>query len=140
MAKLNWIVRLVLITSGTILLALLITAASLKPDPRGYGTHEGLGLPPCTFQQLFGIRCPSCGMTTSWAYMMRGHVIRSFQANAGGALLCLAAVIGAPWAIGSGITGRRLGPPVSEVVILAVLGAILAVTLVDWIIRLCFGV
>jgi len=135
-ARLSWLQRMVLILGGGILLALLVTAASLRPDPRGFGTHQGLGLPPCTVQQLFGIRCPSCGMTTSWALMLRGHVVGSFQANVGGALLCLASLAAVPWAIGSGLRGRWWGPPVPEIVVLVVLSVVLAATMVDWMVRL----
>lgn len=134
--RLSWLQRVMLLVAGGILLALLITAAALRPDPRGYGTHQGLGLPPCTVQQLFGIRCPSCGMTTSWAHMMRGQVIQSFRANAGGALLCLASLAVVPWMVVSGVRGRWWGPPMPEVVLLVILSVVLVTTLIDWCARL----
>ena len=42
-------------------------ARSIEPDQRGYGTHEQVGLPPCTFIRVFNVRCPTCGMMTSFA-------------------------------------------------------------------------
>jgi hypothetical protein len=48
--------RRLLVGLGAFLLAMLAAAAWLQPDPRGFGTHQQLGLPPCTFQALFGNR------------------------------------------------------------------------------------
>ena len=64
-------------------------AWNLEPDPRGFGTHQSLGLPPCTFRALFGIPCPGCGMTTSFSHLVRGNVVQASRANIGGVLLAL---------------------------------------------------
>lgn len=67
----------------------------LKPDPRGYGTHEALGLPPCGLKFITDIPCPSCGMTTSFAYAARLEVRKSFQAHPCGlALFCSVVLVG----------------------------------------------
>ncbi|HKX27228.1 MAG TPA: DUF2752 domain-containing protein [Blastocatellia bacterium] len=50
---------------------LLAVARMLQPSSRGVGTHEQLGLPPCPFLHFTGIPCPSCGLTTSFAYAAR---------------------------------------------------------------------
>jgi uncharacterized protein DUF2752 len=73
--------------------ALLWIAAMLEPDPRGFGTHEQLGLPPCGFAVRTGLPCPTCGMTTAFAHFVRGHVAAAFQANPFGALAFLAVVV-----------------------------------------------
>src|SRR5207247_577108 len=57
--------RLMFVAAALGMTALLGVARLVEPDLRGYGTHEQLGLPPCTFRLLTGIACPSCGMTTS---------------------------------------------------------------------------
>ena len=74
------------------LTATLITARVLQPSPNGIGTHQQLGLPPCTSIVLWDVPCPACGMTTSWSYMVRGQVFEAFHANAGGALLSIIAL------------------------------------------------
>ncbi len=130
--------RAALLMFGLGLLALLGTAAWLKPDPYGLGlgTHEQLGLPPCGFREYFGIRCPSCGMTTSWSYLVRGRVLSALASNTGGTLLGAIAMLAAPWLVISALRGKWfLGIP-SEPWVLATLGAFVVVTLVDWVIRL----
>ena len=39
------------------------------------------------FFQVTGYRCPSCGMTTAFAWFVRGQFDRSWQANPVGSLL-----------------------------------------------------
>jgi Protein of unknown function (DUF2752) len=131
--------RLVLVFAGTVLVGLLATAACLTPSSRGYGTHQGLGLPPCTIVQIFGVRCPSCGMTTSWAHMTRGHVVQAVRANAGGALLAILAASVGPWILASGLVGRWLGGEPRESITILVGVAVVVTTLIDWSLRLSWG-
>lgn len=141
-ARFPWYLRIALFFTGSGLLVLLVVAFVLKPDPSGMGTHQRLGLRPCNFQIWFGekwgekARCPSCGMTTSWAHMTKGQVVRSFQANSGGALLALTAVVLGPWLLISGLLGRWFFRSPDERVVLTVFITIMLVTLVDWIVRL----
>jgi len=118
------------------LVFLLVIAAVLKPDFRGHGTHEQLGLPPCSVVTLFQVRCPSCGMTTSWANLVRGRAVTAWKANAGGALLAILALLAAPWLLVSAMIGRWVvWTPRSDVAVVVGV-AIFAVTLIDWIMRL----
>lgn len=134
--RLGWMLRIVLLTVGTVLITLLATAASLSPDKNGLGTHHQLGLPACSLRQLARIRCPSCGMTTSWAHMMRGHVLQSFACNSGGALLAIASAVGGPWLLLSGLRGRWLGGMPNEWWFAGMSVIVLVVTLTDWGVRL----
>jgi Protein of unknown function (DUF2752) len=84
-------------------------AGGMEPDPRGYGTHERLGLPPCTFRTLFDLPCPSCGMTTSFSCMTRGRFAEAAQANIGGALLAVVCAAQIPWCWLSASRGRLWG-------------------------------
>ncbi|MGE0785165.1 MAG: DUF2752 domain-containing protein [Sandaracinaceae bacterium] len=75
--------------------AVLATAAWLTPSPAGHGTHTQLGLPPCGFLVYTGYPCPGCGLTTSFANMVRLDMFAAFGANPFGILLflCTAAMI-----------------------------------------------
>jgi len=124
--------RLVLAGTGALGLALLITAGMLRPDPRGYGTHEQLGLSKCWFQQTTGHVCPMCGATTAWAYAVRGDVVRAASVHLAGTLLCAAVAISAPWLFASSVAGRWIvGRPALEPVLWAAAIWFLVVVL-DW--------
>jgi hypothetical protein len=70
-------------------LTLLVLAARLPPSHSGYGTHRGLGLPDCQFLQWTGLPCPSCGMTTSFAWFVRGNIVASLYVQPMGTLLAM---------------------------------------------------
>lgn len=74
-------------------------AAWLKPSPSGYGTHTQLGLPPCNFLRLTHLPCPSCGLTTCFAWAIRFHFREAFFANPFGVLAFLGTVALIPTAI-----------------------------------------
>ena len=121
---------------AVILLVPVIGACTVKPNPRGLGTHQQFGLPPCSFRVLFGIPCPSCGMTTAWSHLVRGQLLGAFSANVGGALLGIATLLLIPWLVVSAACGRYwLGCP-SQWAFAAVGGGVLTVTLIAWLIRL----
>jgi hypothetical protein len=127
--------RCVLAATGAILVGLLATAAMLKPEDRGFGTHQQLGLPPCSFKVLAGMRCPSCGMTTAWANLVRGRLTHAAAANMGGVVLGVTAIGLGPWALVSGIRGKWLWGRPRDSFTVALMSGIIAVTLIDWGIR-----
>jgi hypothetical protein len=135
----RWYERLAGLAVGGILLTLLVTASRLTPSTRGLGTHQQLGLPPCTVLDWFGFRCPSCGMTTSWVYMVRGRPLAAIQANAGGALLAVVAAVCGPWLTISAARGRWLARPPAEWLMVAVGAAIIGITILHWTVRLSLG-
>ena len=57
---------------------------------------------------LTGLPCPSCGMTTSFAFLVRGDLWHSMQANWVGALLAILWLAIIPWSILSALIGRPL--------------------------------
>jgi len=97
------------IVAGT--LAVFGIAARLNPyeddgTPRTMGTHVQTGLPPCTFKVMTGVPCPSCGLTTSFALLVRGDIVNSLRANAVGTALALFWLALIPWSLACTI-GRR---------------------------------
>lgn len=134
-----WYVRTLLVIFGAGLVGMLVIAMCLHPSPKGYGTHTQLGLNPCSFTQLVGFRCPSCGMTTSWAHFVRGHVVQAVKSNSGGALLALLSAIAGPWLIVSGLFGRWWIRQPNEWVVVTLAASVVVVTMIDWIYRLSCG-
>ena len=89
-------------------LAVLVTAAALTPNPLGHGTHTQLGLPPCGFLVLSGIQCPGCGLTTCFAYMIRGQVVGAALANPFGIPLFLVTLASIPVSAVGFVRGWRV--------------------------------
>jgi hypothetical protein len=78
-------------------------------------------------------------MTTSWSHLMHGQVLQAFAANTGGALLAIAAAIGGPWSIASGVRGRWVGGTPNEWTFAGISIGIMVITLIDWGVRLYVG-
>jgi Protein of unknown function (DUF2752) len=99
-----------MIASGVLLgsVALLGTAARLTPPAAGLGAHTQLGLSPCSFPMLFGIPCPTCGMTTSFAHFVRGNLITSFHTQPAGMLLAFSTLLLGMASIAVLLTGRMI--------------------------------
>lgn len=127
--------RIAFLLAALTLMVVLAIAAGLSPSDAGLGTHQQLGLPPCTARLVFGIRCPSCGMTTSWSHFVRGQWVSSLQANAGGFLLAAISVVSVLMAGFASVRGR-LPPRGLRAALAWSLIATAAVTLVDWSLRL----
>ena len=89
---------------------LLAVAWGLRPAQEGFGTHQALGLPACSWPTRFGLPCPSCGMTTAFAHAAKGDLIASFAAQPMGCVLALLAgmvLVGSLWTLA---TGRTVWP------------------------------
>lgn len=99
----------------TIALSILGTAigfvwalSQVAPDARGHGTHEQMGLPPCSWPILYGIPCPTCGVTTSAAHLVHGEVLDAFWVQPFGASLALAGLALAGLALYCLVRGQSL--------------------------------
>jgi hypothetical protein len=90
--------------------ALIALSFVLRPDPRGFGTHQQLLMPPCFFRLVTHLPCPFCGMTTGYALMARGRAGEAAHCNLmAPAAFALTAVIGllGLWGL---LTGRDWVP------------------------------
>src|SRR5580698_5646032 len=79
-------VRCALVIVACCLISVFVIAAWLNPyladgEARRLETHRQLGLPPCTFKDVTGLLCPSCGMTTSFSLLIHGDLPNSLRAN-----------------------------------------------------------
>ncbi len=138
--RVRWYVRAALLLIGLGLAAVFGVAAWLNPytpdgTPRTMATHRQLGVPACNFVTLTGKPCPSCGMTTSFALLVRGDVGASLRANWVGTLLALFWAALLPWSLASGLAGRPLLIPRGrgELITTAVVGVFLVLALGRWV-------
>jgi hypothetical protein len=131
----NFLIRLIAICLGLLPLLLLALAARLDPNPAGLGTHQQLGLPPCTMRVLAGLRCPGCGVTTAWCHFAKGQWIRSASVHIGGFLLALYSLVLAGVCLRSGWRGRLPREDTLRMLSIGLL-SIMAVSLCTWLWKL----
>ncbi len=132
-------VRFALAVLGLAMLVPLVVARALEPTPQGYGTHEQLGLPPCNLLALTGRPCPTCGMTTSWANLVRARWSEAVRASPGGVLLGVLDLLIAPWLVLAAVRGRWIGPTVPGLAWAWLAILVASVTMVGWLWRLWSG-
>ena len=108
----------------------------MTPSPQGFGTHRQLGLPPCSFRDLTGLPCPSCGMTTSFSHFVRGQWLQSIQTSSTAFILALICAGLIPWCVVSISAGhlRKVDRPGPAILIL--LGSLYLIAATEWIIRI----
>lgn len=111
-------------------------ARSLTPDPKGLGTHQQLGFPPCFFRVAFGVTCPSCGGTTSFAHYVRGEWAESIQANTACFFLAISCTFLIPWSLASAWFGRTLGMQRPELWLIGWMSLIMGLAVINWIIHM----
>jgi hypothetical protein len=116
-------------------LALLFLARSVEPDPQGFGSHQQLGLPECGFHQRTGYPCPTCGMTTAFAYMVRGRPIQAFITQPAGALTALACLGLTVMAGYAALTGKKIRVAVPRGLGLKITLIVLITVLLSWLWR-----
>lgn len=115
----------------------LIVARLLPPSPRGVGTHERLGLPPCPFLTLTGLPCAGCGLTTSFAHAAKFHFYEAFVTQPFGLLLFFVTAALVPvscYFIYARISWSRVMNAVTAN--RAIIYALLALFLTSWIYKL----
>jgi hypothetical protein len=107
----NWWVRGGLLAMAAAMAFVFYLATQVKPyagdgTPMRMASHQTLGLPACRFQELTGMPCPSCGMTTSFALLVRGDWLNSLRANWVGTGLAVFCLLFIPWSVLCTVRGR----------------------------------
>ncbi|CAN5463512.1 hypothetical protein BH09PLA1_BH09PLA1_31290 [soil metagenome] len=87
-------------------LTVLLIAVRLHPSPTGMATHTTMGFDECQFLKRTGLPCPSCGMTTSFAWFVRGNALASAYIQPMGFVLAILTTA-TTWAAGYiAVTGK----------------------------------
>jgi hypothetical protein len=112
-------------------------AAWLNPyhedgSARKMETHRQLRLPACTFKEVTGLPCPSCGMTTSFALLIHGDPVNSLQANWVGTLLAAFGLVLVPWSVVSAVRRRPLFVVAIDEALIRVMFVFLVLMMVRW--------
>ncbi len=118
---------------GVFTLAALINPYAPDGTARTMGTHTQLGLTDCGFYLVTGVPCPSCGMTTSFALLVRGDVVNSLRANFAGTLLAGLCLLAIPWCLIGAWCGRTPFIRSLEWTFLVLVVVFAALTLVRWL-------
>lgn len=139
----RWWVRIALVAISIGIVTVFYIATRLNPyetdgSARHWETHRQLGLPPCSFKQLTGLPCPSCGMTTSFSLFVRGDLLHSVQANWVGTLLATGCLLFLPWALASIWLGRFWGTRSVEWWICRLVVAFATLLLARWLMVLAW--
>lgn len=106
----------------------VVFLARVHPDPRGFGTHEQLGMQPCSWPVVMGLPCPTCGVTTAACHVVHLQLwsaVRTQPFGAALALFGLGLAIRAAWSLLTGtsfldwLARWRYGRWVSLAIVLA---------------------
>lgn len=109
----TWAVRgaLLLMAAGFALVFFIATQVQPYNDDgtaMRSASHQTIGLPACRFKEMTDIPCPSCGMTTSFALLVRGDISNSMRANWVGTGLAVFCALLIPWCLVSAFRGKYL--------------------------------
>jgi hypothetical protein len=75
-------------------------------------------------------------MTTSWAHFVRGQVPSALRANIGGTLLAAIAVVVMVWSLACAVAGQLWLRLPSDRVLVVLAATVIAITLIDWFVKL----
>ena len=112
--------------------ALVVLGVWLDPDPRGFGTHEKLGLPPCTPMHLWNVPCPGCGVTTAVSLAAHGHLWPAFTTQPFGLLIAIGIPLFVLWCVVHTLRGRDLNHEVGRMRVGLLWIGVAAVMVASW--------
>lgn len=128
-----WIDRAFALVALAAVLALVVMLARVTPDPRGYATHEALGLTACGWPQIYGKPCPTCGVTTAACWLVHGSPFRALSTQPFGALAMATLLWIAGFALWSLARGRSFLLPFLLLPLMRGFGGTILVFLLAWL-------
>lgn len=123
------------ISIATLILVGFVVARQLEPDPAGFGTHRQLGLPECPTRAFAGQSCPTCGMTTSLAFLANGNFARAWQVRPAAVLMAFGAILTAAWSVACAWSGKVIGFENGDAALAWWAGGSFVIALTCWAIR-----
>ncbi len=120
-------------------IVVLVTARLLNPAASGVGTHEQLGLPPCSFHAMTGHGCAGCGLTTSFAHIARGQIGAAIDANPAALLLFALTSISIPFLLYRAARPVPLERYIESFWTVLALGLLVLSIFLTWLLRLVLG-
>lgn len=82
-----WLDRLIAVVVLATGAAFVLALSLVSPDPRGYGTHELLGMEPCSWASGGDLPCPTCGVTTAACHLVHLSPFKAVATHPFGAAL-----------------------------------------------------
>ncbi len=82
-----WLDRAIAIAIAGAAVAVTVMLLRVEPDPRGHGTHEALGMSPCSWPRTHGMPCPTCGATTAACLLVHGRPFAAIATQPFGAAI-----------------------------------------------------
>lgn len=136
MAQARLQTRLTGLFTAVIAIAPLLIASMLRPDARGHGSHEQLGLPACGWAAALDAPCPTCGMTTSFTHAAGGDITAAVANQPMGGLLAVLAAATFWAGLHAALTASDLGRVVKPLGRAPVLWIGVGILLASWAYKL----
>lgn len=114
-------------------IAVLGLAAWLEPSPTGVGTHVGTHfLKPCPWIAQRNMPCPSCGMTTSFSWFVRGNILASLYVQPMGCALAFCTAVAFLACTYIAVTGRAAWRIARFIPVVPIIWSLVGLWLLAW--------
>ena len=124
--------RLLAVATVGAALYLVVRLAGVRPDARGHGTHEQLGLAPCSWPIVYGVPCPTCGVTTAATHLIHLEPIAALATQPFGVFLAVLGLFVAALALWSLVRGRSFVERVARMPYGTLFGVAIVMLLLGW--------
>ncbi len=128
----RWVDRLAAVLLVGLGIFFVVLLATIEPDARGHGTHEQLGMEPCSWPQVWGKPCPTCGVTTAATLLVHLRPVDAVVAQPFGAFLAAVGILVAGIAAWSLVRGESFVARIALLPYGRVLAAAVVLFLASW--------